>query len=412
MRAVKAPAGHRAGRPGEDPAALAQARRALRERLEQRRGEIERATLDRVYGISDPAEVSDPAYAQGLRATVSAALDYALEAIERGEEKTPPPPLSLLAQARLAARNGVSLDTVLRRYFAGYTLIGEFLAQEAAAGNLPAVPVQLLRGRAAVFDRLMAAVSEEYERETQSAPGSLDQRRAERVRRLIAGEQLETSGLAYDFDAHHLALVASGADAASSLRELAATLDCRLLIVAPQERVAWAWLGARRPLDPEELGLQAEVGEGVSLAFGEPGEALAGWRLSHRQAAAALAVAQRGTERVVRYREVALLASALRDELLITSLRQIYLEPLEGERDGGAILRETLRAYLAAGHNVSSTAAALGVSRQGAAKRLRAAEALFGRTMTDCGPELELALRVAEFDPAARGAAIESGTAG
>ena len=393
MRAVKAPAGHRAGQPGEDPGALARARRTLRERLEGRREEIERATLDRVYGISDPAEIADPDYAQGLRATVSAALDYALEAIERGEEKAPPPPPALLAQARLAARHGVSLDTVLRRYFAGYALIGEFLSREAQAGRAPEAPA-LLRGRAAVFDRLIAALSEEYEREAQSAPASPEQRRAERVRRLLAGEQLDTSGLSYEFEGHHLALVAAGPGAESALREIAQGLDCRLLMVSPEEGLAWAWLGARRAQNPSELGIEAGEGEGPSIAIGEPGEGLSGWRLSHRQAAAALAVARRGGESVVRYRDVALLASVLRDELLVTSLRQIYLEPLEAERDGGELLRETLRAYFAADRNVSSAAAALGVDRSTIARRLREIEARIGCSLPTCGLEFEVALRL------------------
>jgi hypothetical protein len=37
----------------------------------------------------------------------------------------------LLVQARLAARSDVSLDIVLRRYFAGYSLLGDFLVGEA-----------------------------------------------------------------------------------------------------------------------------------------------------------------------------------------------------------------------------------------------------------------------------------------
>ena len=99
--------------------------------LRARREEIELAALNRVYAIADPVEVADPQYAEGLKLAVGAALDYGLTALEHNEESAPPIPSVLLAQARLAARNRVSLDTVLRRYFAGYTLLGDFLVGEA-----------------------------------------------------------------------------------------------------------------------------------------------------------------------------------------------------------------------------------------------------------------------------------------
>ena len=44
--------------------------------------------------------------------------------LEAGERRTPVVPPALLAQARLDARDGVPLDTVLRRYFAGNALFG------------------------------------------------------------------------------------------------------------------------------------------------------------------------------------------------------------------------------------------------------------------------------------------------
>ena len=87
----------------------------------------------------------------------------------------------------------------------------------------------------------------------------------------------------------------------------------------------------------------------------------------------------------------------LQDDLLATSLHQLYLEPLEGERDGGKVARETLRAYFAAERNVSSAAAALGVNRNTVTSRLRAIEATVGRSLAFCGSELEAALRLAEL---------------
>ena len=98
-----------------------QARHDLAERLRGRAPEIEGEVMTRVFAIADPDP--DPAYAEGLRTAVCAATAYAIEIVERGEEHAPPPPPILLAQARLAARAGVGLDTVLRRYCAGQNLL-------------------------------------------------------------------------------------------------------------------------------------------------------------------------------------------------------------------------------------------------------------------------------------------------
>jgi hypothetical protein len=76
------------------------------------------ATATRVYAISDPHDVFDPGYLQGLDAAIAAAIDYRLTVLEVGERHAPAVPLVLLAQARLDSRNDVPLDTVLRRYLA------------------------------------------------------------------------------------------------------------------------------------------------------------------------------------------------------------------------------------------------------------------------------------------------------
>src|SRR6185312_15142147 len=115
---------------------LVQVRASLSERLRARREEIEQAILVRVYGVSDTSRIDDPEYAEGLRVAVSVAVVYGLAAIEQGDERMPPVPPVLLLQARTAAGAGISLDTVLRRYVAGYALLGDFLIEEAAKGGV------------------------------------------------------------------------------------------------------------------------------------------------------------------------------------------------------------------------------------------------------------------------------------
>ncbi|MDX6634951.1 MAG: hypothetical protein QOF06_1154 [Solirubrobacterales bacterium] len=376
-------------------------RRGLAERLRDRHGEIEAATLTRVQSVSDPAETSDPEYSEGVRAAVTAALTYGIEAVERSEGHPPPMPTVLLSQARLAARHGIKLETVLRRYLAGYTLLGDFLIEESEkAGPLHGSALKrLLRVQAGLLDRLMVAVSEEYEREAAARGHTVEQRRLEQIKRLLAGELLDTSGLSYDFDHWNLGAIALGSEAAESAGELCRRLDCRLLIIQPNEETTWIWFGSRRQPDPAELKrLAPSICPGwLTLTVGEPAPGLSGWRLSHRQAAAALPVAVRGSARLTRYADVALLASILQDDLLATSLRQIYLAPLAAERDGGAVLRESLRAYFDADRNVSSAAAALGVDRHTVTNRLRTVEERLCRPLSTCTAEIDAALKVEDL---------------
>ncbi len=375
-------------------------RSALAARLRLRLPELEAAITTRVYAIADPHEVRDPAYLQGLHAALPIAIQYAISTLELGERRPSDVPPSLLAQARLAARDGVPLDTILRRYVAGNTLIGDLLIEEGGRAEVPGSALrQLLGTQAAVLDRLLAAVGAEYAREAENRPTSAADRRRECVKRLLAGELVDHAELGYDLDAHHLALIAKGEDGLETMRELAAKVDRRLLSVRHEEEATWAcWFGGGRPLAVKEVvrELEAIAPERALVTVGEPGKGLLGWRLSHRQAKAALPIAERRGERIVRYVDVAFQASALHDDLIASSLREIYLAPLEGARDGGKVARETLRAYFAAGRNVSSTAARLGVDRRTVSNRIRAIEDRLGRPLADVATDLETALRLDE----------------
>ena len=215
------------------PSPPGRVRGELAGRLTARRGEIEATLLTRIYSISDPVEVGDPEYVEGLRAAVSSALDYGLAIIEAKRYEHPPPiPLELLAQARLAARSRVSLDTVLRRYCGGNALFADAVIEEAECAGHPRSELKrLFRALASSFDHLLAVVGEEYRRESEARPKSSDRRRAELIERLLAGEFLDPTELTYNLDCWHIGLLGSGPRALESLKALAARLDRALLIV-------------------------------------------------------------------------------------------------------------------------------------------------------------------------------------
>jgi hypothetical protein len=365
-------------------------------RLAERRGEIEEGALTRIHSLlGDPA---DPQLQDELTIAIAAAVDYAMAAVEVGESQALPVPAPLLDQARLAAREGVALDSVLRRFLVGYTLFGEYLVREVPDGSRALK--WLLRDQAVFFDRLLEAIGGEYRKEASGGRVQAHELVARRVRRLLRGDASDAAGIPYEFEGWHIGAVVVSHRGREPVVQPAVDSNPRLLIVRQGDGTVWGWLGARkRPSVNDRHRLAAMfVGSAASVALGEPGCGLDGWRLTHMQAKAALPVALRGWDRTVTYSDVGLLAAALRDRVLVSSLRHLYLEPLEKSRDRGQALRETLRVYFATDRNVSSTAAALGVNRSTVASRLRSVEESIGRQLTACAAEIEVALRLEELE--------------
>ncbi len=144
-------------------------------RLRARRAELAQAIFVRVSGAafappggSGSSGAQDAEYVAGLRATVAAAVEHGLRGIEHGEGRAGPVPVVAIEQARRAARAGVSLDTMLRRYVVGHTLLGEYVMEEADRGDFPSERGALrgaLRAQASVLDRLIAEVGRAYDEE-------------------------------------------------------------------------------------------------------------------------------------------------------------------------------------------------------------------------------------------------------
>jgi hypothetical protein len=270
------------------------------------------------------------------------------------------------------------------------------------------------RAQAGLLDQLVIGVTREHVAELQRAGRSREQRVLERVRMLLAGEPLDVGAadvgvaqsgvdgdLDYRLEVEHLGVIARGEGALDALRALAVRLDRRLLAVAPGGGLVWAWLGGQGPLEMSDLeGVVAGLDVEVCLAVGEPARGIEGWRVTHRQAQEALLVSVRRPRAWTRYADVALLAAALKDEVLARALTEAYIAPLVDARGGGEVLLHSLRAYLAAGRSVSSTAAALGVSRKTVESRVDTIKQKLGRTLQHCPAELEVALLLDELAPA------------
>jgi hypothetical protein len=373
-------------------------RRQLAESLRARREEISGTIIARAYAIDSPGQDGDPEYREGLRLAIEAAIDHTIDAATGSEDRLALVPAAILSQARLAARRRVPLETMLRRYLAGHAVLGDFAVEEAERRRLPpGVLRQVLRSQAARTDQVVAKISATYVEETKAArPVSTVRRKAEQVRRLLDGELADTSGLGYELGGWHLALVVQGPAERRGLEVTLRRLDARRLEVEAGPGLIYAWLGTRTRPEPAEvdLVLTDKSTDGLTIGVGEPAPERNGWRLSHLQAKAAISVASKRSQPSARYSDVVLLASTLGDELATTSLRQLYLAPLEATKDGGKTLTDTLKAYYAADRNVAATAAALRVSRNTVSQRLRAVDEKVGPVRNSRAADLIVALQL------------------
>jgi hypothetical protein len=368
-------------------------------RLRARQEEIHEAVIHRAFSIAPPSGREAPGYAEALRAAIPSAVEHAFGAIELGEERVGPTPAAVFVQAAASARSEVGLEVVMRRYAAGYSTISDFLHEEirALGGSSVGGYTMLQRDLTALFDRFIVEVTDTYRDQGGRSLPSPRQRQLERARRLLAGDLVDPAGLDYPLGVSHLAVIVSGLEPEKAAGALAGRLDRLLLIGESSIGRCAVWLGGSRRLDAEDLdaALRGLVDEGHRLSVGEPGEGLAGWRRSRRQAEAAWLVSERGAAPLVRYGDVALVAAALRDPDLAHYLTETYVEPLDGDRFS---LRQTVRAFLEAGGNVSSAGAALGIARQTVSGRLQAAEKRLGQPLEACAAQLETALRLGELD--------------
>lgn len=370
--------------------------------LRDRAPEIEKAISKQIRKVPAPAGDEDPVYVAGLQRAVSEALTYALEGIEKGSESSIPIPPETARQARRAAREGVRLDTVMRRYIVGNKVLEQFIL--AGADGIPRrMLCHVLNDQGPHVDRLMESVAAEYWDELEQTTRSSTQKNADRIIRLLASDSLEAPiDLGYDLDAWHIGIILNGHNAEMAAHSITERSGYASLRVARGPESAWAWLGSPRKFHASDIEkvLVADMPKSISVALGEPRKALDGWRLTHCEAQIALQVSLSRPQTITRCRDVILVSAALQDPSLATSLVETYLTPLDGRGDFGQVLRKTLRAYFKADRNVVAAASALGVDRRTVERRLRNVEEKLHLPLATYNAQLQVALSVEELaDP-------------
>ena len=169
-----------------------------------------------------------------------------------------------------------------------------------------------------------------------------------------------------------------------------------LLTVAGTDATAWGWLGATAIGHPDLSRLRGFAPPmGVRLAVGEPGHGVEGFRLTHRQAVERIPNHAYASEPVTWHADIALLALTLQDPAAAREFVRQELGSLADDDERSELLRDTLTAYFATGHNAASAAAALGVHDRTVLYRLRTIEERLGRSILVRREELGVAPRLA-----------------
>jgi hypothetical protein len=389
--------------------------RELAAELLPRSTEIARSMNDHLFAMMPELRERDDGE---LRAETLASCEVNIAQVLRLQKLGAGPdalvlPVEAAEWARSLVRRGISLATLLRAYRLGHAWLWDLWSQqlhervtdgEAFVGAEQQSSAFMFAYIDLISDVLVAEYGTERERVMRSA----EQLRAETVRAILAGEPLdgEAAGrrLGYELRRHHVALRVSGRGSElrgleRAAREAAAAVGAGdPLVVATGAATVDVWSGALRPPGPL-AGLDAYVPpDGILVAVGTPGHGIDGFRRSHAealQAARVTALARGEGAAVTRYERVELVSLLASDFPRARAFVATRLGSLATPDEATERLRETVLAFLVAGGSATRVAKQLFVHQNTVAYRVKRAEELLGRRVTQDPIELTCALMLA-----------------
>jgi DNA-binding PucR family transcriptional regulator len=362
--------------------------------------------------VPELAALDDDELREETRASSEANVDQVLRLLRAGASVDAlVVPIEAAEYVRGLVRRGITLPVLLRSYRVGHAWFWERWSRAlhdriADPDELGVAQDQSSAFLFAYIDRISDVLVEAYGTERERMVRGAAQLRAETVRAILAGEavdeEMAVRRLGYELRRHHVALrVWSGASEVRGLEraagEAAAALGPGEPLVVPSGVASLdVWSGAYEPPSAEALERYDPPG-GIRVAFGEPGQGVAGFRRSHAEAvqAARLAALAEAGPAVTSYRRtelVSLLASDLPRARRFVAAR---LGPLASASEPAARLRETVLAFLVTGGSATRVAKELYVHQNTVAYRVKRAEELLGRRVTEDPVELTCALTLA-----------------
>ena len=331
-------------------------------------------------------------------------------------------PAASLEYARRRAQRGTPLTALLRAYRLGHTCFVDWLLSELArqaddAGMITAATLSMSKTVAGYVDQTSEEIVAAYTQERERWLRNRSAARAARIRDLLSGERVNVSAteaiLGYRLRQYHVGLVCWAGDATAAVDDVA-RLEHAISLVAAKvagsgdpvflprdESSAWVWLplGIRDRFDAAAASA-SDADADIRFAFGDAVKGVAGFRLTHRQALAAQAVALAAGSplpRVVTYSEVAPVAMLLGPPDLLRAWVLATLGDLATDDEPHARLRDTLLVFLQSGGSYKATAEQLVLHKNTVQYRIRKAEESLGRPTAGNRHDVELALQASRW---------------
>jgi DNA-binding PucR family transcriptional regulator len=330
-------------------------------------------------------------------------------------------PAASLEYARRRAQRGTPLTALLRAYRLGHTCFSDWLLKELAqqaddAHMITAATLSMSKTVAGYVDQTSEEIVAAYTGEREHWLRNRSAARAARIRDLLSEGRVNVSAteatLGYRLRQYHVGVVCWADDATAAVDNIT-RLDHAISHVAAKvvgsgdpvflprdEASAWAWLplGIRDRFDAEAASTVGTDGD-IHFAFGDAVKGVTGFRLTHRQALAAQAVAlAAGTPpRVVTFTDVAPVAMMLGSPDLLRAWVLATLGGLATDDEHHARLRDTLLVFLQSGGSYKTTAEQLVLHKNTVQYRIRKAEESLGRPAAENRQDVELALQTSRW---------------
>ncbi|RZT84219.1 DNA-binding PucR family transcriptional regulator [Pseudonocardia sediminis] len=369
-----------------------------------------------------PDLAGDPHVRDVLTTTVSDMVVAALTTLGTGSPADAVrAPEAALELARRLAQRGVPISVMLRAYRLGQAsfqqeLIGAIADASADGGEVAAAARDLASVTFSVIDAVSEEVVAAYQTERDSWIRRRNTARLATVTALLSSRSAESgddgSALGYDLTTTHVGVVLwCGTDVDEDERlarleglvpEVAAALRCNRppLVVAPDASALWGWFPVPSPDGTAMQNRTDAVADvlvaGTWAALGDPAPGLAGFRLSHQQAAAAQRIAVAADPdhrlRATTSADLGPLALLAADPGSAAPWVQSALGGLADDDEAAARLRETLWVYLSHGGSLAAAATELHLHKNTIVYRIRKAEQMRGRPLSDARIDVEVAL--------------------
>jgi DNA-binding PucR family transcriptional regulator len=357
-------------------------------------------------------ELADPTLRTELDASTRSHWKGFLTVVNRDTIDVQPAP-PIYDFARTLARRGFELPVLLSAYRIGqratWDFITDLLRTEVTDPDLRSAVLLRFWTHATqwidtVIESLIPVFTDERE---QSQRGRLA-RRAEIAKAILATQSINIDSaattLGYPLRQRHTAFTLRVEDEVPDfdvhrLLELAAAAVSKglgggqPLIISSGARSAWCWTAQQSPAEADGA---IPLPEFVRATVGTCHPGLSGFRLTHIEAVAALAIAERNEDPVVRYPDVEL--ACLAAGILCSDARTAFvyreLGGLVSADDATRRLRDTLRVYLKQGCDASSAGELLRLHANTVRYRVRQAEQRLGHGIQQRRVHLELALEI------------------